>query len=136
MNPHYNQNYTKLQIEKVLNTIKECILNGNYSVSQNENRAENIQFIQGYNLTAAKQREVLLGIKVEDFCYSLQNTHQGYEHETLYVFIPAVELLDPFGLETVIEVYTKFNIIDTQMKTRTIVISFHKANEPATYTFQ
>lgn len=65
MSEHYNQNYTK----------------------------ENIQFIQDYNLKDAKQKAIILSIETTDFCHSLQNTNIGYEYETLYVFCPQRALL-------------------------------------------
>lgn len=48
MNPHYNQNYTREEIDAVLSRIKSCVEKGNYIISQNENRQENIDFINEY----------------------------------------------------------------------------------------
>ena len=81
MSQHYNQNYTKEQISAVLQKIQECVSSGKYSVAQNENRAENVALIREYNLTAEKQRRILMQIEIEDFCHSLQNIKPGYEHE-------------------------------------------------------
>ena len=77
MNPHYNQNYTKEQIVDVLETIKDCIRENRYVISKNDNRQENIDFINEYNLTSKKQKQVLLKIKPDDFCHTLQNTNEG-----------------------------------------------------------
>jgi hypothetical protein len=87
MNRHYNQNYSREQIASVLDTVKDCVRENRYSISKNENRQENIDFIQEYQLTSRRQREILLRIAPEDFCHTLQNTNLGFEYETLYVFV-------------------------------------------------
>lgn len=38
MNQHYNQNYTREEIDAVLAKIKSCVENNKYIISQNENR--------------------------------------------------------------------------------------------------
>lgn len=94
---YHNQNYSRKQIEAVLSTIKKCIENDQFLISMNENRQENIAFINEYNIYPKKRKEVLLQIKIEDFCHSLKNTKPGYEHEILYVFVPQVELFNTLG---------------------------------------
>ena len=47
MNPHYNQNYTREEIDAVLTRIKSCVEKNRYTISLNENRQENIDFIKG-----------------------------------------------------------------------------------------
>ena len=129
MNPNYNQNYTKEDIENILYIIKECIKSNKYTISFNQNRQENIEFVNDYNIRSDKQKRILLNIKVDDFCHSLQNTNAGYEHEVLYVFVPQVSLFNIEDIEEVVDIYTKFNIIDYGDTSRTIVISFHKCNK-------
>lgn len=85
---HYNQNYTKQDINNTLKMIKECIKNDKYTISKNENRQENIDFINEYNIRINRQKSILLELNVTDFCYTLQNTKVGYEYEVLYVFVP------------------------------------------------
>ena len=70
MEEHYNQKYTQKEIEIILQKIKDCVDNNKYTISLNENRQENIQFIQEYNLNSSKQKEILLSIKVDEFCHS------------------------------------------------------------------
>ncbi len=136
MNQHYNQNYIKEQICSVLNTIKDCVREKRYVISKNKNRQENIDFINEYNLTSKKQREILLGTEPEDFCHTLQNINLGFEHETLYVFCRQVMLFNFRGAEELVDIYTKFNIIDISSGKRVIVISFHKCNNPIDYLFR
>lgn len=71
MNQHYNQNYTREEIDAVLARIKSCVENNKYIISQNENRQENIDFINEYNIRTDKQKSILMEIETEDFCHSL-----------------------------------------------------------------
>lgn len=73
MNPHYNQNYTREEIDAVLAKIKACVEKNRYTISLNENRQENIDFINEYNIRSDTQKSILMQIEAEDFCHSLQN---------------------------------------------------------------
>ena len=136
LNPHYNQNYTREEIDAVLSRIKSFVEKGRYTISQNENRQENIDFINEYNIRSDKQKSILMQIQTEDFCHSLQNTKIGFEHEVLYVFVPQVQLFNADGEEETVDVYTKFNIIDMPSGCRAVVISFHERNKPVDYLFR
>ncbi len=136
MSKHYNQNYTKKEIDLILEKIKTCVSDNNYVIAQNENRQENLEFINEYNITSKKQKNILLQLEAEDFCHTLQNTKIGYEYEVLYVFVPQVKLFDAEGVEEIVGIYTKFNIIDMPNGSRIVVISFHKRNKPVTYLFK
>ena len=136
MTSHYNQNYTKQEIDEILDKVKNCVYNNRYTISLNENRQENIDFINEYNIYSNKQKKILLQLKVEDFCHSLQNTKPGYEYEVLYVFVPQVNLFNAEGVEEKVDIYIKINIIDMSNGSRTIVISFHKRNKAITYLFR
>lgn len=136
MNPHYNQNYSREEIENILAKIKACVSAGKYTISLNEKRQENIDFINEYNIRSDKQKSILMQIKVEDFCHSLQNTKIGYEYEVLYVFVPQVQLFNADDKEETVDVYTKFNILDLPSGSRAVVISFHKRNKPIDYLFR
>ena len=133
MSQHYNQNYRREQICSVLDTIKDCVRENRYSISKNENRQENIDFRNEYSLTSRKQSEILLKIEPEDFCHTLQNSNLGFEHEILYVFCPQVMLFNFSGEKELVDIYTKFNIIDVASGKRVVVISFHKRNKPIDY---
>lgn len=137
MSEHYNQNYTREEVQVILNKIKDCINDNQYIISQNQNRAENVQFINEYRLDEKKRKEILLSIEVDDFCHSLNNTNPGYEHEVLYVFCLQRNLFDIFGEEEFVDIYTKFNIIEYKIdKKRVVTISFHKRNKPIAYLFR
>lgn len=136
MNSYYNQNYTKEEIDVVLDKIKSCVGNNEFTIALNENRQENIDFINEYNIRSNKQKNILLQLKAEDFCHTLQNTKLGYEYEVLYVFVPQVQLFNADGIEEIVDVYTKFNVIDMPNGSRAVVISFHKRNKPIDYLFR
>lgn len=136
MNPYYNQNYTKEEVNAILDKIKSCVEKNRYSISLNENRQENIDFINEYNIRSDKQKSILMQIQIEDFCHSLQNTKIGYEYEILYVFVPQVQLFNASGEEEIVDIYTKFNVIDLPSGSRAVVISFHKKNKPVDYLFR
>ena len=64
MSEHYNLNYTKEEIDVILQKIKDCVNDNHYIISQNENRKENIQLINDYRLNTKKQMDILLSIAV------------------------------------------------------------------------
>lgn len=136
MKPYYNQNYSRREIESVLKKIKDCVASDKFIIAQNENRQENMDFINEYNIRCSKQKSILMRIKVEDFCHSIQNTKVGYEHEVLYVFVPQVKLFNVNDEEETVDIYTKFNIIDLPSGYQSVVISFHKRNKPINYIFR
>lgn len=136
MNPHYNQNYTREEIDAVLAKIKDCVNLNRYTIAMNDNRQENIDFINEYNIRSEKQKRMLLQLTTDDFCHSLQNRKIGYEYETLYVFVPQVYLYNAEDAEELVDVYMKFNIIELASGVRTVVISFHKCNKPFQYAFR
>lgn len=136
MTRYYNQNYTKDEIASILNDIKDCVRKNRYTIAQNKNRQNNIDFINKYNIRSSKQRSLLLNIEPEDFCHSLHNKKLEYEHEILYVFVPQVKLFNIDDDEEIIDLYTKFNLIYMTKGIRTVVISFHKLNKPINYLFR
>lgn len=134
MKQSHNIDYTYQQIETVLSDIKDCIKKGKYQISLNPNRKDNLEFISAYNLRSEEQKNILLGIETEDFCYTLQNEHKGYEHEILYVFAPEVDLVNAFGEDKTVAIYVKFNYIEEN--DYTVVISFHELHYPIVYLFK
>lgn len=136
MDSCYNRNYTKKQIGFILDKIKDCVTNKRFIISKNNHRQENIDFINEYNIRSDKQVSILLQIRVEDFCYSLQNNKIGYEQEILYVFVPQVRLFNVDDEEEIVDIYTKVNVIEKLNGSYTVVISFHKRNKPITYLFR
>jgi len=122
MNPHYNQQYTREQIESILHIIQDCVRCNRFTIELNKNRQENIDFINNYNISSTRQKDILLKIKAEDFCHSLQNKNIGFEHEILYAFCPQITLFNVESTEELVDVYTKFNILDYASGKRIITI--------------
>lgn len=123
-------------IKNKLEKIKNCIRSGRYKIALNENRQENEDFMEKYNIDSEyKKREILLSLEIEDFCYSCNNTNIGYEYEKLYIFSKAILLQDINDIYCDVDVYFKFNIIESGMD-MVIVISFHKLNKPIYHPFK
>jgi len=59
-----------------------------------------------------------------------------FEHEVLYVFCPQIMLLNFHGIEETVDLYTKFNLIESENGQRVVVISFHKRNKQIDYCFR
>lgn len=57
MNPFYNQSYTREEIVTILRTIQDCVRENRFVISRNENRQQNADFINEYNLTSKRQKE-------------------------------------------------------------------------------
>jgi len=136
LNKYYNQNYAYEEIELILDKIKACVKTDRFSIAVGENRQENICFINHYNINSNKQRKILLDLKIEDFCHTLNNTKVGYEYELLYVFVPRVQLYNVDGEEEMTSIYIKFNLIELGNGNRVVVISFHKPNKTIDYLFK
>ncbi|MBQ3224103.1 MAG: hypothetical protein IJB42_00180 [Oscillospiraceae bacterium] len=134
MDNKYDTNYTKEDIEEIVDIIHECVNNNMYSISLNLNRKENIDFVAEYNITKEKQKKILLDMSAEDFCYSVQNEHPAFSYEILYVFAPQVLLRDVTDEEAIVDVYVKINILENNE--RIIVVSFHKRNYDINYLFR
>lgn len=124
--------YTYENVLNILDIIRVCVIKGRFVISQNTNRAENIEFLARYNLTTAKIKDIILKIEADDFCYGLHNDNVGFEHEILFVFCPQIELAYGSKAE-VVDIYSKFNIIEDK---RVVMISFHQRNYPIEYLFR
>lgn len=128
--------YSREEIVSILRDIQDCVRDNRFLVSRNANRQENERFIQRYALTQERQKEVLLGIVLEDFCETLQNEHPGFEHEVLYVFSPQMVLVTFEGEEEPVDIYIKFNLLTAEHRQRAIIISLHRRNYPINYPFR
>lgn len=131
--------YTDFQIEEIeeyLDTFKRLVRGGRFTISQNEKRLENIDFMNEYDINTEKAKMILLSLDAMDFCYAVDNEKVEYAHEKLYVFCKACDL-DNRGDRENVEIYLKSNITETKRGNQyMIVISFHKRNNPITYCFK
>ncbi|MCM1161015.1 MAG: hypothetical protein NC412_07310 [Roseburia sp.] len=122
------------EIEKYLTEVKAAIRAGNFKIERNQKRRANLVLYKDYVIDERKSKEILLQLTAYDFCQVLQNEHEGFRHEWLYVFGKDVKLLQRFGTEEeTVSLYIKFNKLENQL---VIVISFHKQAYPLTYAFK
>lgn len=128
--------FTVEHIKKYLDAFRKLVLSGGYSISKNENRQENLDFIETYKIDTKKEIEILLSIQYEDFCYAVDNEKKAYSHERLYVFCKEYDL-DNWGTPERVEIYIKSNILQTSRGDDfLVVVSFHKRNKPIKYLFK
>lgn len=127
---------TPEEIKTYLSKLRRLIIDDKYTVEQNKNRRENIDFIKDYKINTKKEKEILLDLQFDDFCYAANNINKGYEHEMLYIFCKCKEL-DYWGTLENVDIYIKINMTETwKGDDIVIVISFHKRNKPIKYLFK
>lgn len=128
--------YTSDDIKEYLDKFRKCILEGQYSISLNKNRGENIDFIEDYKINTEKEREILLGLQFDDFCYAVPNDNEKYAHEVLYIFCKQHDL-DFWGTLENVDIYIKVNMTETRMGDLvSYIVSFHKRNFEISYLFR
>ena len=131
--------YTNLTPDKIkayLAKFRKFILDGKYAIAQNENRRENIDFIEDYKIDTKKEKEILLGIQYDDFCYAVDNDNEEFSNEILYIFCKCQEL-DYWGTLEKVDIYIKINMTQTKSgDDYVIIVSFHKRNKPIEYLFK
>ena len=117
-------NIAKKDINRYLAEVKEEVENGRYRIVKNARRQNNINLFLDYVIDEARAKEIILSLTAMDFSEILQNEHQGYEHEKLYVFGKDVILLERNGTdEKLVSLYIKFNKLENCF---VVVISFHE----------
>lgn len=127
---------TPEEIKIYLSKLTKAIIENKYIISKQNNRKENVDFIEDYSINTKKEKEILLGLQFDDFCYAASNTNEGYEHEVLYIFCKCQEL-DFWGTLENVDIYIKINMTQTwKGDDYVIVISFHKRNKPIKYLFK
>lgn len=125
---------TFTDIEKYLEEVKTAINAGKYRIEMNDKRQDNQDLFLDYVIDEDKRKQILLSLTAADFSAILPNEHVGFEHEILYVFGKAVDLLHRFGTgEELVPLYIKFNKLESKY---VIVISFHKQRHPMKYKFK
>ena len=125
---------TPEQIKEYVGKLRNLVIEGKYSISQNNRRRENLNFIEDYKINSDKERKILMNIEYDDFCYAVDNQNSKFAHEVLYVFNKEY-VLDNWGELESIDIYIKTNMTQTR-KGDDIVISFHKRNKPISYLFR
>ncbi len=133
--PQKHLDITKKEIQEYLEKVQQHIENDIYSISLNENRGKNKNFIQDYKIDTKKEKDILLSINYDDFCYAVDNEKERYSHETLYVFCKQREL-DYWGTLELVDIYIKINMTRISQGSFMYIISFHERNKPIEYLFK
>lgn len=135
-NTHKILDFSSDDIKNYLDMFRKCVLEGRYSIAKNENRLENMNFIEDYKVNSKREKEILLDLQYDDFCYAVKNEKINYAHEILYVFCKQHEL-DFWGELENVDIYIKVNMIELKSGgARAFVVSFHKRNFEMTYLFR
>lgn len=113
-------NHTREEIEEYLKIVKKSINMGNFIVCTTSKNEKNRKFIEKYKLTKNKQKQMLIKLETNDFCYSADNYNNPQER--LYFFCREYEL-DNWGTIENVEVYIK---IARKEKDFIVVVSFHE----------
>ncbi len=125
---------TQNDIDIYLTEVKEAIQNNKYRIERNSRRQDNINLFLDYVIDETMAKDILLGLTATDFSEVLQNEHEGFEHELLYVFGKDVELLERLGnANKTVSLYIKFNKMD---RCYVIIVSFHEQKYPIKYYFK
>lgn len=113
-------NHTKEEIEEYLKIVKKSVNEGRFIVCTTQKNEKNRNFIETYNLNKNKQKQMLIELEANDFCYSADNYNDPQER--LYFFCREYELNNWGTIENV-EVYIK---IARKQDDFIVVVSFHK----------
>lgn len=113
-------NHTKEEIEEYLKIVKKSVSVGKFIVCTTEKNEKNRRFVFKYGLTKNKQKQMLIELEANDFCYSADNYNDPQER--LYFFCREYEL-DNWGTIENVEVYIK---IARKQDDFIVVVSFHK----------
>ena len=130
------KDYREEQIMNLIESIKDCVRENRYTISLEDNKLENIQFIQENNINEKKLINILFDLDYKDFCYGLQNLKEGMEQNNLYIFCKQRELYNIIGKKELIDIYLKFSMICNESEEYRMLVSMHKRNKPITYVFK
>jgi hypothetical protein len=123
-------------IKAYLKELKNLVLENKYTISRNTNRKENKKFIEDYKIDSRKEKEILMNLEYDDFCYAVNNKNPKFAFEVLYIFNKEYGL-DRWGELVSVDIYIKTN--KTQTRTGEdimIIVSFHERNMPIKYLFK
>jgi len=130
------KDYSEEQIKNLIDIIRDCVRENRYTISLEDNKIENIQFIEEYNINEKKRVDILFYLDYKDFCYGLQNLKDGVEQNNLYVFCIQRELYNFDNKKELVDIYLKFNVICNEAEEYRTLVSLHKRNKPITYLFK
>lgn len=128
--------FSKDEIKEYLKVLKNLVIENKYTISKNMNREENKKFVEDYRIDSRKEKEILMNLEFDDFCYAVNNKNSNFAHEILYIFNKAYEL-DRWGELVSVDIYIKTNKTQTRDgEYIMIIVSFHERNKPIKYLFK
>ncbi len=84
--------FSSEDIKTYLKVLKSLVLEDKYIVSRNSNREENKKFTEDFKIDSRKEKEILMNLEFDDFCYAVNNNNPKFSYEVLYVFNKEYEL--------------------------------------------
>lgn len=124
-------NFTKEEIEEYIKQVKQLVQKNKFKISD-VNREKNINFINKYNLSLKKRKEMILELDVLDFCYAVDDYKSK---DMLYIFSKEYEL-DNWGTYEKVNVYIKIDIKKISSMEYAIIISFHEREKNIKFLFK
>ena len=131
-----NMDATRIEARRVLESLRQCVERNRYAVSRSENREENEAFIAHYQLTNERIRNLLLGIRLKDYCHPRRGFKPGDEGIHYYVFGPRAVLVTFEGIEEIVQTYVKVVIHEYLTGEFAVVVSVHWPNEELEYPLE
>ena len=122
----------KENIQLLLDQIKRTIKKKNCFVLSD--RDKNNSFCSEYSLSSKIIKKILKDLTIWDFAKIINNCHEGYVDEKLYLFAPVLELVNSNGDKEKIQIYLKINYID--ICDTIVIVSLHKCDYKLKYAFK
>lgn len=113
-------NHTRKEIDEYLKIVKNSVKADRFIVCTTQKNEKNRRFLEEYKLTKDKQKQMLIKLETNDFCYSADDYNNPQER--LHIFCREYEL-NNWGTKENVKVYIK---IAKKKKDFIVIISFHK----------
>ena len=122
------------EIDAYLHDVKNAVQEGRYRLDLNARRLDNQTLFSDYVIDMQDVEKILLSLSPWDFSEAVQNRHEGFEEEMLFIFGKTVRLLQRYGKrEENVPLYIKINKV---MDGFVIIISFHKQRRRLKFYFE
>ena len=126
--------YNFKDIEAYLHDVKNAVKEGRYRLDVNAKRQDNRKLFLEYVLDMQMVEKILQSLTPWDFSEAVQNRHEGFEEEILFIFGKMVRLLQRYGRrEEDVPLYIKINKLAEGF---VIVISFHRQRRQMKFYFE
>jgi len=123
--------HSRVLVEITLEKMRECVEAGEFIILQ---RDSNVDFITTYSITELAQRDILLGLTIEDYCES--EPSEKVPGSYVHVFGSMFNLKDSHGTTCSVHIYVKFEIVERHHGSITVFISFHEQLFPMAFPFR